>query len=84
QDVYHDPRHPYTMGLIASVPRLDEPRTARLVPIEGQPPDLISPPLGCPFHPRCSRATDHCKEGIFELAEVTPGHYTSCRTAIRN
>jgi len=81
QDVYHDPRHPYTVGLIASVPRLDEPRTARLVPIEGQPPDLIAPPLGCPFHPRCSQVQDQCKEGTFELAQVTPGHYTSCRMA---
>ena len=61
QDVYHDPRHPYTVGLLASVPRLDEPRTARLVPIEGQPPDLIAPPLGCPFHPRCSQAQDRCR-----------------------
>jgi peptide/nickel transport system ATP-binding protein/oligopeptide transport system ATP-binding protein len=81
QDVYHDPRHPYTEGLIASVPRLDEPRTTRLVPIEGQPPDLIAPPLGCPFHPRCSRVQNQCREGTYELSEVTPGHYTSCRMA---
>ncbi len=78
QDVYHDPRHPYTVGLIESVPRLDQPRTARLVPIEGQPPDLIAPPLGCPFHPRCSRACADCREGAYELQEVTPGHFTSC------
>jgi oligopeptide/dipeptide ABC transporter ATP-binding protein len=81
QDVYHDPRHPYTVGLIASVPRLDEPRTARLVPIEGQPPDLIAPPLGCPFHPRCSKVQNQCKEGAYELMEVGPGHYTSCPIA---
>jgi peptide/nickel transport system ATP-binding protein/oligopeptide transport system ATP-binding protein len=81
QDVYHDPRHPYTVGLIASVPRLDEPRTARLVPIEGQPPDLIAPPLGCPFHPRCSKVQNQCREGAYELVEVTPGHYTSCQMA---
>ena len=81
EDVYHDPRHPYTVGLIASVPRLDEPRTARLVPIEGQPPDLIAPPLGCRFHPRCSRVQNQCKEGAYELVEVAPGHYTSCRIA---
>jgi oligopeptide/dipeptide ABC transporter ATP-binding protein len=81
QDVYHDPRHPYTVGLIASVPRLDEPRTARLVPIEGQPPDLIAPPLGCPFHPRCAKVQNECREGTYELMEVTPGHYTSCRLA---
>ena len=84
EDVYHDPRHPYTVGLIASVPRLDEPRTARLVPIEGQPPDLIAPPLGCRFHPRCSRVQNQCKEGAYELVEVAPGHYTSCRIAGKN
>ena len=79
--VYHHPKHPYTEGLLCSVPRLDEPRCIRLVPIEGQPPDLIAPPLGCLFHPRCSKVQDKCKEGAFELTEVTPGHYTSCRLA---
>lgn len=81
QAVYHDPRHPYTEGLLCSVPRLDEPRCVRLVPIEGQPPDLIAPPLGCQFHPRCSQAQDQCREGTLELVEVAPGHYSSCRMA---
>jgi peptide/nickel transport system ATP-binding protein/oligopeptide transport system ATP-binding protein len=81
QAVYHDPRHPYTEGLLCSVPRLDEPRCVRLVPIEGQPPDLIAPPPGCQFHPRCSQAQDQCKEGTLELVEVAPGHYTACRMA---
>ncbi|MEW6034347.1 MAG: ABC transporter ATP-binding protein [Chloroflexota bacterium] len=78
-DIYHDPRHPYTLGLLASVPRLDEPRKTRLVPIEGQPPDLIYPPKGCPFHPRCSYVTPSCMEGFkAELMEVAPGHYSMC------
>ncbi len=81
QAVYHDPRHPYTEGLLCSVPRLDEPRCVRLIPIEGQPPDLIAPPPGCQFHPRCSQAQDQCKEGTLELVEVAPGHYSSCRMA---
>lgn len=81
QAVYHDPRHPYTEGLLCSVPRLDEPRCVRLIPIEGQPPDLIAPPPGCQFHPRCSQAQDQCKEGTLELVEVASGHYSSCRMA---
>jgi peptide/nickel transport system ATP-binding protein/oligopeptide transport system ATP-binding protein len=76
--IYHDARHPYTVGLIASVPRLDEPRKKRLVPIDGQPPDLIALPSGCPFHPRCSHATAQCTEKRSELVEVAPGHYSTC------
>src|SRR5208283_4460864 len=53
-DVYHYPCHPYTAGLLGSVPRLDEPRKARLQPIEGQPPDLIALPVGCSFQARCA------------------------------
>src|ERR1041385_6219107 len=53
RDIYHAPRHPYTLGLLRSVPRLDEPRRARLAPIEGQPPDLTRLPPGCAFAPRC-------------------------------
>jgi len=54
------PRHPYTVGLLRSLPRLDRPRQAALTPIEGSPPDLASDIVGCPFRPRCSRAMDRC------------------------
>ncbi len=54
------PRHPYTVGLLRSLPRLDRPRQAALTPIEGSPPDLASDIVGCPFRPRCSRAIDRC------------------------
>jgi len=81
--VYHDARHPYTVGLLTSVPRLDEERKTRLVPIEGQPPDLLYPPQGCPFYPRCSHAgTCELEEGK-ELVEVAPGHYSACWVAQR-
>jgi peptide/nickel transport system ATP-binding protein len=58
--LFHAPRHPYTLGLLTSLTRLDRRRTDRLRPIPGQPPSLIHRPPGCPFHPRCSFATDIC------------------------
>jgi len=81
--VYHDPKHPYTEGLLRSVPRLDEPRSVRLAPIEGQPPDLIALKSGCAFYPRCSQAESQCGEESLDLVEVAPGHYTSCRSVLK-
>ncbi len=60
-EIFANPRHPYTLGLLASVPRLDEERTAQLRTIEGAPPDLLKPPPGCPFMPRCAFARAICK-----------------------
>jgi oligopeptide transport system ATP-binding protein len=78
-DLYGDPAHPYTMGLLRSVPRLDEIRKERLVPIEGLPPDLIDLPDVCPFHPRCIYAADKCRQQMPPLAEVAPsGHEAAC------
>ena len=57
-EIYHDPRHPYTIALLRSVPRLDRPRQARLDPVEGQPPDLTRLDGGCAFRPRCRLADD--------------------------
>jgi oligopeptide/dipeptide ABC transporter ATP-binding protein len=58
--IYHNPRHPYTMALLRSVPRLDQPRRARLDPVDGQPPDLTRLDGGCSFRPRCRFAVDKC------------------------
>jgi oligopeptide transport system ATP-binding protein len=60
EEIFANPRHPYTMGLLASVPRLDERRTSELKTIEGAPPDLLKPPPGCPFMPRCYYAHNVC------------------------
>lgn len=60
EELFHRPRHPYTLGLLQSIPRLDEPQGTQLTPIEGQPPDLAHLPSGCPFRPRCPRAIDKC------------------------
>jgi peptide/nickel transport system ATP-binding protein/oligopeptide transport system ATP-binding protein len=81
KDIFLTPAHPYTIGLLASVPRLDEPRKARLLPITGQPPDLICPPEGCAFKPRCNCCEGTCHRDSHCLVEVGPGHFTSCRLA---
>ena len=77
KEIYSDPKHPYTRGLLKSVPRLDLPRTEKLDPIQGQPPDLVDPPSGCVFRDRCPDPTDDCRDGNIEMAliEVSPGHW---------
>lgn len=77
-EVYAHPRHPYTIGLLASVPRLDKPRKERLVPIDGQPPNLILLPPGCSFMPRCSYRMEICSKERPELRPVGDGHFTAC------
>ena len=78
REIYGNPRHPYTIGLLASVPRLDEPRKATLDPIEGLPPDLIDLPQGCSFRARCKYAIDRCASEIPPLVEVSEGHTSAC------
>ncbi|MBS3921006.1 MAG: ABC transporter ATP-binding protein [Deltaproteobacteria bacterium] len=77
-EVYAHPQHPYTIGLLASVPRLDKPRKERLVPIDGQPPNLILLPPGCSFMPRCSYRMEICSKERPELRPVGDGHFTAC------
>jgi oligopeptide/dipeptide ABC transporter ATP-binding protein len=81
-ELYADPRHPYTLGLLRSVPRLDEPRRARLDPIEGQPPDLTRLPPGCAFAPRCAFRVERCRE-VPPLQAVASGHASACWEALR-
>jgi oligopeptide/dipeptide ABC transporter ATP-binding protein len=78
-ELYANPRHPYTLGLLRSVPRLDEPRRARLAPIEGQPPDLTRLPRGCAFAPRCAYRVERCDE-VPPLAPAVgaAGHVSAC------
>ena len=78
RELYANPRHPYTLGLLRSVPRLDEPRRAKLDPIPGQPPDLTRLPPGCSFAPRCSFVVDHCRVKRPELELVAPDHTAAC------
>ena len=76
--LYKSPRHPYTRGLMASVPRLDGDTDRPLVPIEGQPPDLATLPPGCAFAPRCKDATDRCRAERPPLVESAPNHFSAC------
>jgi oligopeptide/dipeptide ABC transporter ATP-binding protein len=78
REIYHNPRHPYTLGLLNSVPRLDEAIKTKLDPIEGLPPDLIDLPPGCSFMPRCRFAYDRCSQETPELEEVVDGHNSAC------
>jgi oligopeptide/dipeptide ABC transporter ATP-binding protein len=81
-EIYANPRHPYTLGLLRSVPRLDEPRRARLDPIQGQPPDLTRLPPGCAFAPRCNYKVERCAE-MPVLEDVLPGHSSACWERLR-
>ncbi len=81
EDTFDQPGHPYTWGLLASMPRIDEARLERLVPIKGTPPSLINVPSGCAFHPRCRYAgfTDgRSQTEVPKLREVSPGHLAAC------
>jgi oligopeptide transport system ATP-binding protein len=78
RNIYKNPSHPYTRGLLASVPRLDGDSSQRLVPIEGSPPDLTRLPPGCAFAPRCRLATDECRQVRPELRTVGTDHIMAC------
>jgi len=75
-DLFVAPKHPYTAALLAAVPRLDMRKTLRVIP--GNIPNLIEPPTGCRFHPRCEYATDACKEEQPVLEQVGPEHFVAC------
>jgi oligopeptide/dipeptide ABC transporter ATP-binding protein len=84
RELYANPRHPYTLGLLRSVPRLDEPRRARLDPIEGQPPDLTQLPAGCAFTPRCGFRVARCAVDRPPLRAIgRDGHVSACWEAER-
>ena len=78
RQVFARPRHPYTLGLLRSVPRLDTGRRQQLHPIEGQPRSMLSPPASCPFAPRCPRRIEICTEELPQLAELEPGQRAAC------
>ena len=77
-ELYACPKHPYTIGLLRSVPRLDRPMAESLQPIEGQPPDPLHLPSGCAFHPRCPFALDQCRREAPPLRAVTASHTVAC------
>lgn len=78
RDIYYNPRHPYTWGLLSSVPNPKNLTRQRLKPIEGQPPDLLKPPLGCPFAPRCSYTMGVCMIKMPPEYEISSTHKAAC------
>ncbi len=78
EEIYRRPSHPYTVGLLNSVPRLDRPRGAPLDPIPGSPPDPLALPGGCAFRPRCGFATAVCSEQVPSLRDAADGHQSAC------
>ena len=78
RELYANPKHPYTRGLMASVPRIDGDTSQPLIPIEGQPPDLAALPDGCAFMPRCKQATEQCRTTRPSLRQVGELHFKAC------
>lgn len=79
EDIFYNPKHPYTLGLLKSIPKLsDKNNKERLIPIPGSPPDLLKPPKGCPFAARCEYAMKVCMEYIPEYTYVKPEHRSMC------
>ncbi|WP_405148052.1 ABC transporter ATP-binding protein [Sphaerisporangium sp. NBC_01403] len=85
EDIFERPEHPYTWGLLGSMPRLDRERTERLMPIKGTPPSLINVPAGCAFHPRCAfegRTEGRASTQVPELLETEGGHLVRCHMTL--
>lgn len=77
-EIFYEPKHEYTKGLIKSIPKLNVEKTERLVPIEGQPVDLLNPPAGCPFAPRCANCMKICLHEMPPKTELSDTHYSHC------
>ncbi len=77
-EIYAEPKHPYTLGLLASIPKLEQDKRKRLSPIPGSPPDMTNPPQGCPFSPRCPYARNVCAAECPDLKDVGTGHRSRC------
>jgi oligopeptide transport system ATP-binding protein len=77
-EIFYHPKHPYTWGLLASMPRLDQTSDQELLPIPGSPPDLIAPPKGCAFAARCKYAMKICTEQTPETTTVSSTHKVAC------
>ena len=78
EDIFYHPKHEYTKGLIRSIPRIDTKEHERLVPIEGTPVDLLNPPAGCPFAPRCEACMKICLREMPPVTNFDEVHYTQC------
>ena len=85
EQIFYDPQHPYTWGLLGSIARLDRPKTRRLTAIAGQPPSLINRPRGCSFRPRCPQAFDRCRLEEPQLTQKAgPGQLDACHLSVED
>ena len=82
-DIFYDPRHPYTKGLMASIPSLTTTKDKRLIPIEGVVPDITQVRQGCDFESRCNVRMGTCARSAPPLCEVAPGHFATCWHLVR-
>ena len=78
EDIFYNPSHEYTKGLLRSIPKLNEKEHSRLVPIEGSPVDMLNPPAGCPFAPRCDSCMKICLRHMPEYTDISDVHYSAC------
>ncbi|MCM1992594.1 ABC transporter ATP-binding protein [Oceanirhabdus seepicola] len=78
REIFYNPKHPYTVGLLKSIPKINVGERNRLIPIDGTPPDLLKPPVGCPFAARCEHAMNICMSERPDFYEVSDGHRASC------
>ena len=78
KELFKNPAHPYTAGLLASLPRLSSEREEKLASIDGMPPSLAHKPTSCPFYPRCAKRKDECTRALPTLREISPGHSAAC------
>jgi oligopeptide transport system ATP-binding protein len=76
--IFHEPKHPYTWALLRAVPRLDDSEKRKLESIAGSPPNMLKPPAGCPFHPRCTRAMNVCTSEAPEMTDLDKNHRAAC------
>jgi peptide/nickel transport system ATP-binding protein len=80
-NLFHNPKHPYTEALLSAVPKPDPLLRTQRIPLEGEVADPAHPPSGCYFHPRCRYAVERCKQETPQLREVEPDHFVSCHRA---
>ena len=77
-EIFYNPKHEYTKGLLRSIPKLTEKEHTKLVPIEGTPVDMLNPPVGCPFAPRCDSCMKICLKRMPEYTDICKDHYSAC------
>lgn len=77
-EIFYNPKHEYTKGLLRSIPKIDAEKHEKLIPIDGTPVDMLNPPAGCPFAPRCGKCMKICLKRMPDFTEITDTHKSAC------